>query len=203
MRDERDSKLLNVLVSCGVFFIAVCLMFTFMSSTAKAIEILSFFFLAFQFITGILIIVLALKISHKGTQLFLGLLLVFWGILKVLIEYIFVASIKEVWPLYGIAASILLFVSGLYKYQRLKFGYAIPSITLLGMSLWYSLFSFNIIKKSFLEVASGLGPFFMLLVAVILVVFFLLQKKHKELVFPDDEPGTFSDEDDEIMKQDL
>ena len=41
MRDEKDSKLLNVLVSCGVFFIAACLLFTFMSSTTRTIEILS------------------------------------------------------------------------------------------------------------------------------------------------------------------
>lgn len=199
MKDVRDSKLLNVLVPCGIVLILFCLLFSISNSTGRALEILSIIFVIVQFILGILIIIFSIKWTHRATQLFVGMLLLSWGLMFVLISKVFPITIKECWPLYGTIAGILLFVSGFYKYQKMKFGYCIPALTLIGMSIWYSFFSFKIIKKSFLTVASNIGPLFMLLIAVLLVVLFLLQQKHKKLVFPDDEPGTFSDEDDGIM----
>lgn len=200
MKDVRDSKLLNVLVPCGILLILACMLFSFMNSTAKTIDVLAIVFLILQFIFGILIVAFSLKWTHRATQLYVGLLLLAWGALHVYISYFSSISLKEFWPVYGICAGVLLLISGYYKYQKLKFGYVIPSVTLLGMGIWYSLFSFKIIKKSFMTVASNLGPIFMLLIAVLLIILFLVQQRHKEFVFPDDEPGTFSDEDDEIMK---
>ena len=68
------------------------------------------------------------------------------------------------------------------------------------MGVWFSLFTFKIIKQSFLELVTVLGPVFMVLVAVALFLFFLIQKRHKELVITDDETGTFSDEEDPFME---
>ena len=91
--------------------------------------------------------------------------------------------------------------AGLWKYKVLKFGYLIPSVTLFGMGVWYSFFSFQIIKKSFSSIACTLGPLFMISIAVFLVVFFLMQQRHKELVFSDDETGVFSDEESSISSE--
>lgn len=202
MKDVKDSKLLRFLVPFGVVIATLCMLFSFRNTTDKSLDLVSIFSLTVQFVIGILITVFSIKTTHKATHLFLGLLLIFWGIFYVLVSYVFSVTIKECWPIYGIMTGILLFVSGFYKYEKMKFGYVIPAFTLFCMGLWYSFFSFKIIKKSFVTVASNLGPFFMLLIAVLLVIFFLLQQKHKELVLADDETGTFSDEDDEIMTQD-
>jgi len=82
----------------------------------------------------------------------------------------------------------------------MKFGYAIPAVTLFCMGIWYSLFSFDIIKVSFVSIAGTVGPIFMILVALLLVGFFLLQQKHKELIVTDDDTGVFSDEDPVLPK---
>lgn len=199
MKDVRDSKLLNILVPCGIALVLFFLLFSFTNSTGRTQEIISVVFLILQFILGVLISVLSVRWTHRATQLFIGLLLFFWGVTHVFVSNILPVTIKECWPIYGVVAGILLFVSGFYKYHKIKFGFFIPSVTLVGMGLWYSFFSFKIIKKSFLTVASNIGPLFMLLIAILLVILFLLQQKHKKLVFPDDETGTFSDEDEEIM----
>ena len=95
----------------------------------------------------------------------------------------------------SILAALALFISGLLKYGSLKFGYVIPSATLTIMGVWYTLFSTQIIKMSFKSVVANLGPLFLLSIALFLIFFFLMQQRHKELVFSDEEQGTFSDEE--------
>lgn len=199
MKDVSNSKLLNVLIPCGVALFIACAVFAFLNSPPKMIDNLIIAFQILQFVLGVVIIIISIKKTHRATQLFIGLLLIVWAIFYFLLQYCLPCTLKEFWPVYGIATGALLFVSGFYKYQKFKFGYVVPAFTLFGMGVWYSFFSFNIIKKSFLTVVSNLGPAFMLVLAILLVVLFLLQQKHKEFVLPDDELGTFSDEDDEIM----
>ena len=117
-------------------------------------------------------------------------------------ELVFPYTIKEFWPLFGVITGILWFIAGRMKYCKLKFGFVIPSVTLFGMGLWYSLFSFEIIKLSFKSVACSLGPIFMVSIAVFLVLLFLAQQRHKELVFSDEEEtGVFSDEESSIRSE--
>ena len=105
-------------------------------------------------------------------------------------------------PCFVLVAGLLLIAAGSYKYHKLKFGFVIPSFTLVGMGLWYLLFSFRIVRLPFKTVAATMGPVFMLLVAAFLVIFFLVQQKHKELVIKDDNTGTFDDEDVPLNKLD-
>lgn len=67
------------------------------------------------------------------------------------------------------------------------------------MGIWFSLFTFKIIKKPFMEIVSVFGPVFGAILIILLFVFFLLQTKHKELIVMDEETGTFSDEEDAFM----
>ena len=104
MKDVRDSKLLNVLVPCGIVLILFCLLFSISNSTGKALEILSIVFLVVQFILGALIIIFSIKWTHRATQLFVGMLLLSWGLMHVLISRVLPITIKECWPLYGAVA---------------------------------------------------------------------------------------------------
>ena len=150
---------------------------------------------------GFKIVMMAHVITKKFFHLFVGLLYLFWSILSLFMELVFPYTIKEFWPLFGIITGLLWFIAGRMKYGRLKFGFVIPSVTLLGMGLWYSLFSFEIVKLSFKSVACTLGPVFMVSIAVFLVLFFLAQQRHKELVFSDEETGVFSDEESSIRSE--
>jgi len=199
MKDVNYSKLLNVLIPCGIALFLFCAIFAFVNSTPKMIDILTVIFLIIQFILGILIVIISVKKTFRATQLFIGLIFIFWDLLHVLITYLQPFSLKQAWPLFGVIVGILLFISGFYKYRKFKFGYVIPSFTLTAMGIWYSFFSFKLITKPFLTVASNLGPIFMFVIAIALIVLFLIQQKHKEFVLSDDETGTFSEEDEDII----
>jgi hypothetical protein len=148
-----------------------------------------------QLLISLVIIIMDLISQKKAVPLYIGLLLLFWGILDIIVYASPDYGISQFWPLFVILAGILLIVSGCYKYKKLKFGFVIPAVTLVGMGVWYMLFSFKIIKISFVTVAAILGPAFMLLVAVLLILLFLAQQKHKQLIINDDDTGTFDDED--------
>lgn len=193
--NEKSSKSLNILVSIGILlFTYVCVFYSF-SARKNIIDILCIILLSFQIIIGSIICTLATIRTKKASHLFLGSIFVFWGALSILINYILPFTIRQCWPIFGICAGILLFCSGLFKYRKIKFGYGIPAITLCCCCIWFSLFSFKIIKISFLSIAGTLGPLFMLLIAIILIVYFLLQQKHKELIISDEDTGVFLDED--------
>ena len=188
-------KSIYVLIIFGFLFAAFCIVVSAINPASKSIDIIHIFSIILQMAIGIAIIILSRKITRRFFHLFVGLLLSMWSGLSFMIDVVLPFSIQEMWPSFGVTAGIALFVSGYLKYRAVKFGYGIPSVVLFVMGIWYSLFSMNIIKMSFRTVVVTLGPFFMGSIALFLILFFLLQQKHKELVFTDEETGTFSDEE--------
>lgn len=199
MKSAKSTTLLNILIILDIFFFALCSFVLIINSTTNFIEALFLISIILQVSLGMSVFFLSIFITRKAYHLYMGSLFVFWGMLTVICLYSSNFGFRQGWPIFGIVSGILLIFAGYYKYRALKFGYLIPGITLVLMGIWFLLFSFNIIKKSFLSVAGTLGPAFMLLLALILVAYFLAQQKHKHLTFPDDETGTFSDE--EVISQ--
>lgn len=200
MKESKKSVLINIFIPCAITLFIFSAIFTMFVAPPVVIEILAPIFKVLQLILGILICTLAVKITKRATHLFIGLVIFCWGILQFFSIYCSVVSLKELWPVYTMITGIILYISGYYKYRKIKFGYVIPAVTIFFMGVWFSLFTFKIIKQSFLELVTVLGPVFMVLVAVALFLFFLIQKRHKELVITDDETGTFSDEEDPFME---
>lgn len=198
--DKKSSKFLNALISLGIALFAFGCVFYSLSMKKSSIDALFVVLICCQLIIGTIISTLAAIRTQKASHMFIGTMLVIWGTLTILIRHVLPLTISQWWPVYGISAGILLFSSGIFKYHKLKFGYGIPAITLFFMGLWYSLFSFNVIKVSFVSLAGTLGLLFLLFIAVSLVVFFLLQQKHKELILDDEDTGVFSDEDPALPK---
>jgi hypothetical protein len=201
MKDLRGHKPVRVLNIFGILFVITCAIITILNPISKSVNILNITFLILQAGIGLSVVIISRKITKKFFHLFVGLLYLFWSILALFMELVFPFTIKEFWPLFGVIAGLLWFIAGCLKYGRLKFGFVIPSVTLFGMGLWYSLFSFGIVKLSFKSVACSLGPVFMISIAVFLVLFFLAQQRHKELVFSDEETGVFSDEESSIRSE--
>ena len=201
MKDLRGHKPVRVLNIFGILFVITCAIITILNPISKPVNVLNITFLVLQAGIGLSVVIISRKITKKFFHLFVGLLYLFWSILSLFMELVFPYTIKEFWPLFGIITGLLWFIAGRMKYGRLKFGFVIPSVTLLGMGLWYSLFSFEIVKLSFKSVACTLGPVFMVSIAVFLVLFFLAQQRHKELVFYDEETGVFSDEESSIRSE--
>jgi len=200
VKDVQKSVLVNVLIVFGLLLFSAVAIFAYWTTDKTALDVLSYIFLSLQFLFGILVLILSINYTHVATHLFMGSILFVWALLYFLVDNVLTCGLKEFWPVFGFFAGILLFISGFYKYRKLKFGYLIPSITFIGMGVWYSFFSFGIIKTPFIEVVKRLGPAFALILCICLVILFLIQKRNKKFIVKDDETGTFSDEDEEIVK---
>lgn len=192
---EKMLKPVYSMIAAGIILAISSLVFAIINPASKSIDILNLIFLILQAGVGIAIMIVSLKVTHKFFHIFIGLVFLFWSIISILINVVLPYTEKELWPLYGVAAAIAMFISGYRKYGSIKFGYLIPSVFFFGMGIWYLFFSMNIITLSFRLVVMTLGPVFLISVAAILVIYFLVQQKHKELVVSDDEIGVFSDEE--------
>lgn len=184
-----------IMIPLGICIALLNSVILFTHSRIQTFDLFISAMLAVQLLLSLVIIFLDLFGQKKAFPLYIGLLMLFWGLLSIIVYVNPDYGISQFWPLFVILSGILLIVSGCYKYKKLKFGFVIPSVTLIGMGLWYMLFSFKIIKLSFVTVAAVLGPVFMLVIAGSLILFFLAQQKHKQLIINDDDTGTFADED--------
>ena len=195
MENVKKSKLINVLIPFGIALFIAGIVISFYRAENLSLEILFLIFAGIQFVLALLILLLSIKVSHKATQLFMGMVLLAWAVLHIILSFLLPFTLLEFWPVYAAVAGILLFVSGFYKYKKILFGYVIPSLVLTGMGIWYSFFSFDVIKTPFLEVVKKLFPGFAIFMAGLLVGLFFAQKRNKKLVLSDENTGTFSDEE--------
>ena len=151
-----------------------------------------------QIILGVLTIIFTLIFTKRAYHLFIGMFLLFWGFVILLAIQNFIPySVYQWWPVLGISSGFFIFLSGLYKYKKINFGYLLPSLVLFLLGIYFMLFSFKIIKISFLVVAAVGGPLFMIFLALLCIVYFYAQQKNKNLIVKDEEPLEF--DDDEIV----
>lgn len=191
----RSTKILNIFISLGgLFFITLCIV-AFLCEDLISTNAFITILLLLLILLGCFVINLAILLTKKAYQLFMGLLFTGWGILLYLMHFVLPYSMFEVWPLFLVLAGIFLLVAGIFRYKKFKYGFGITAITLVLMGIWYFLFSAKIIKISFSLVAEVLGPIFMLCVAVFLIIFFFVQRRHSELIVQDDLKGDFEDDE--------
>lgn len=195
MSISKLTKSLYFMIALGILILAACLVFAVINPISRKIDILNLVLLIFQGLLGIGIIILGKMITHKFFHMFIGLAFFLSSLVSIMMVLVLPFTIKELWPVYGVIAGISLFISGFVKYKSVKFGYLIPAVTLVGMGIWYLLFSLQLMPLSFSMVVYTLGPAFLIMIAVLLVAYFFVQQKHSDLVFKDDEIGVFSDEE--------
>lgn len=195
MSISKLTKSLYFMIALGILILAACFVFAVINPISRKIDILNLVILIFQGLLGIVIIIIGKKITHKFFHMFIGLAFFLCSLVLIMMVLVLPFTIKELWPVYGVIAGISLFISGFLKYKSVKFGYLIPAVTLVGMGIWYLMFSLQLMPLSFSMVVYTLGPAFLIMIAVLLVAYFFVQQKHSDLVFKDDEIGVFSDEE--------
>lgn len=195
MSISKLTKSLYFMIALGILILAACFVFAVINPISRKIDILNLVILIFQGLLGIVIIIIGKKITHKFFHMFIGLAFFLCSLVLIMMVLVLPFTIKELWPVYGVIAGISLFISGFLKYKSVKFGYLIPAVTLVGMGIWYLMFSLHLMPLSFSMVVYTLGPAFLIMIAVLLVAYFFVQQKHSDLVFKDDEIGVFSDEE--------
>lgn len=195
MSISKLTKSLYFMIALGILILAACFVFAVINPISRKIDVLNLVILIFQGLLGIVIIIIGKKITHKFFHMFIGLAFFLCSLVLIMMVLVLPFTIKELWPVYGVIAGISLFISGFLKYKSVKFGYLIPAVTLVGMGIWYLMFSLQLMPLSFSMVVYTLGPAFLIMIAVLLVAYFFVQQKHSDLVFKDDEIGVFSDEE--------
>ena len=195
MSISKLTKSLYFMIALGILILAACFVFAVINPISRKIDILNLVILIFQGLLGIVIIIIGKKLTHKFFHMFIGLAFFLCSLVLIMMVLVLPFTIKELWPVYGVIAGISLFISGFLKYKSVKFGYLIPAVTLVGMGIWYLMFSLQLMPLSFSMVVYTLGPAFLIMIAVLLVAYFFVQQKHSDLVFKDDEIGVFSDEE--------
>ena len=195
MEQKQSSLFMRIMISLGIILFTVNSVFFYLGSPNVTIRVMLLVGLILQLLIGLLIICVKTSFAKKGYQYFIALLMLSWGVLNILFSYIIHVDVNVWWPLYLVVSSLILLFTGHLKYKSFKFGYVIPGFTLFVMGIWFSLFSFDIVKIPFRVIVLVLGPIFILLVGVFFVLFFLAQQRHKNLVFSDENLGDFDDEE--------
>lgn len=125
---------------------------------------------------------------------FIGLYAVFSGFFFMVVGSGLVEQgIEGFWPVSIILAGISILLTGLTKDRRIRVSYLFPSIFLIGMGLYFLLFSLNLISMGFRKWISIFWPLFPLFLGICLVILFLIQQN------PD---SHFPYEDSEISEND-
>ena len=95
-----------------------------------------------QIILGVLTIIFALIFTKRAYHLFIGMFLLFWGfVIMLAIQNFIPYSVYQWWPVLGISSGFFIFLSGLYKYKKINFGYLLPSLVLFLLGIYFMLFS--------------------------------------------------------------
>ena len=195
--DRKDSSVfMRVMISLGLIFFIGNSVFFYLGSPDIALRITLLLGLIIQLLIGIIITCIKVPYPKKGYHYFIAFILIFWGLLNILFSFVFHVDVNVWWPLYLVVTSFILLFTGRLIYKKFKFGYVIPGFTLFIMGIWFSLFSFDIVKIHFRVIVFVLGPAFILLVGLCFVLFFLAQQRHKNLVFSEeDNLGDFDEEE--------
>ena len=131
----KKIKSLYFLIVFGFIFAVLGIVIAAVNPASKSIDIINIASILLQFAIGMAIIIISKKVTKRFFHFFVGLLFIGWSIISFSISVIFPFTAREMWPVYGVAAGIALFLSGFLKYKTVKFGYGIPSIVLFGMGI--------------------------------------------------------------------
>lgn len=118
-----------------------------------------------------------MKVKDKFL-IFLAIELVLCGIIYLIIsiaDRIFLW--KELWPLFAIASGIALIVSGLIIKKKITPSYFVPALVLLGMGLFFMIFSLDLLPFGFWDFVKRWWPCIPALCIGILLGMFVFNKE--------------------------
>ena len=151
--------------------------------------------LLFQIIMGNAVMAFSFGRRNRFYQFYTGVILFLWGVFTFIFNKWLPLTIYQWWPVYVELSAFALLGSGFYKYRKMKLGFVFPAAALIGLGIWYSLFSFKIIPMSFAEASMIFGPILLISIAVLMFILLKMQNKNKKFII-EDEDDVF--EEDEI-----
>ena len=191
----RYTRTLNFLLPLGYFMIVLGFFLLYYKSHFKAPAPCLVLFLALQIMLGFVVQFFSIKKTHRIYQIFSGSLFFVFGMISLFLQIFKFLSFSKVWPFYAFFSGLIFLECSVCKHKKIRAEYGIPAVILMVMSLYYSLFSLEIIKFSLSFVSYFVTPVLIVGMAVLLVSFYFLQKKNKKLVLDDENSDEFSYEE--------
>lgn len=188
-------KALNFLAFAGFLLIAVGFLVIYFDSDFVLSAPFLFVYLAIQTCIGFYIQFMAVHKTKMVYHIFSGALIFICGLISLLLQFFNDIHFSQVWPLYAFFCGLILLECSYFRHKKVRAEYGIPSLILMLMSIYYSLFSLKIIKVSLSFVSFFVAPILIIGITILLMIFYFLQKKHKELVLDDENSDEFSYEE--------
>lgn len=130
-------------------------------------------------LAGLAFSYLCFHVNHQSKFLFVGVFLFLSGILMLIISSGFTTwNLKQLWPFFSLFLGVSLLLTGRYKKKRWgTFQFIIPSILLIVLSFFFSLFSFGYIKESLSEIVAVFWPLLFVVGGLSMVVVFYEKRR--------------------------
>lgn len=184
---------LNMILALGVICIFAGILFFAHVAVSCGVEIQSWTF--FLTVGGVILFYLSLVLLKYVVFFFTGLYSCLTGALFMFISSGFVQSgVERFWPLAVFLAGVCVLITGIAKDRSIKLPCLVPSVIIIFLSLFFLLFSLDIIKMSFTRWISVFLPalFFVSGLGLIFVFLFIkspLNKFSYEEDFSSEEKG--------------
>lgn len=192
---------LNIILAAG-FLLILAGLFLISYFSSEIVEEFPVFDVSIM-IFGALIFYITLVWIKWASTFFAGLYIFSCGLLFTFIDFNVVNSGLDVlWPLFSVFGGICLVLTCLFKHGRIRSVYLIPSALLIVLGVVFFLFSFHIVRWSFVGFFSKWFPAILIFFGAVLVGIFIYQKKLSGF-FPYDKDELSDDTDDrDILSED-
>lgn len=192
---KTDSANLNAILAAGMVLIFIG--FIFLLCVAGSVpEITSLALPGILFLAGFVNLYIFLAYKKSSFRLFLALTLTLYGIFSALISYsVIKLSLEQIWPIFVLIASVTLFVAGRFSGKKFAISFDFPAIILFVLGIIFLLFSLDVIKKSFSEMAFILLPALLIFAGIFLIILFFQRKSILEIL-PDELSRELDDDSD-------
>ena len=177
----NSQKMQNFLLAVGMSCILLGIYF--LVAFHSAAETGAAVFLRFMCLAGVgmLLLFLSLVLVKSFLLVYVGLQLVFFGILALVIDsHIVRAGLRELWPVLVVSAGVSLLPAGLYRAKRIKSIYLFPGIVIVFLGLFLLPFSLHITGISLKKFFLTFYPLAFILMGLSLVVVFFYQQTHRK-----------------------
>jgi len=173
---QFSKSILNLLLALGVILILVGCFCAFQFLT-EIDEHLPFSSVLIS-VVGAVLIYISLTLKKNAFLFFSGLYLFLIGLISFFLTLNTFENIKlkQIWPGFMVVCAICLFLTCIYKYREIRSIYVVPAFVIFFLSGVFFLFSFGIIRFSFIRLISRWWPLLLIISGGILVFIFLYQQ---------------------------
>ena len=182
---KPDVKILNLILALGMLLIASG--FFMILSYAGTNPGLSFSFIpAVLLLLGMSNIFVYLAVKKQPFRLFAGIDLCLSGAFAFVILFFgLLPKLSELWPVFIIFVALSLFITGRTIGKRFSITYDLMGMIIFFIGCFFLLFSYDVIKISFSQMAVYTLPVLLILAGVFLIVLFRRRKAFLEIL-PED-----------------